>query len=207
MVYQNWRGAKISRILDHEDYEIKLRGIPLIVRQGVFTLDQNITYSSSMVLDYLETYDLKGKSVLDVGSGSGILSIYCAKRGADVTAADIDEKAVKNTMENVEKNDVGLKVMQSDLFENVKGRFDLIVGNLPISEFSWFMKSSPLETMKKFLINSRNHIKKEGKVIFTWLTRSTLFELKDFLAKEKFNYRQITKKVRGKEWHLFEINL
>ena len=73
-----------------------------------------------------------GMKVLEIGCGSGVVSIHCALDGAEVTAVDINPKAVELTRLNADRNKVKLKsVTLSDLFENVTGRFDRILFNLP----------------------------------------------------------------------------
>ena len=72
----------------------------------------------------------EGKSVLDMGCGSGALGIIMAKRGArKVVLADIDENCCANTRENVRRFRVGARceIIQSDLFDKVPGKFGLIV--------------------------------------------------------------------------------
>jgi ribosomal protein L11 methyltransferase len=70
--------------------------------------------------------------VLDVGSGSGILSIAAAKMGAiDVLAMDIDPEAARVAMANVLHNGCGdrVKILVGDI-SGIKGRFDLVVANI-----------------------------------------------------------------------------
>ena len=74
---------------------------------------------------------LRGKKVLDVGTGSGVLGLYCAMQGARVTASDIDELAVTEAGRNAEKLRAQLELLVSDLFSNVPGRFDLVLFNPP----------------------------------------------------------------------------
>ncbi len=70
--------------------------------------------------------------ILDVGSGTGILSIFAAKMGAGlVRAIDIDENARKASRKNVSINRVGQRVKVSDLaIEEIKGMYDIVVANL-----------------------------------------------------------------------------
>ncbi|MDC0243147.1 methyltransferase, partial [Marine Group III euryarchaeote] len=84
---------------------------------------------SWMMCNYLpENLD----SVLEIGCGSGIISIHLAKKGNNVTSIDINPKAVKATKLNAEKNQVHLEVLESNMFQKVKGRkFDSIVCNPP----------------------------------------------------------------------------
>ncbi|MDO8509288.1 MAG: methyltransferase [Nanoarchaeota archaeon] len=68
----------------------------------------------------------KGKTVLDVGSGSGIQAESAIEFGAkEVLAIDIDSEAVKLLTKK------GISALKSDLLSNVKGKFDLIIFNPP----------------------------------------------------------------------------
>ena len=69
--------------------------------------------------------------VLDLCCGSGCIGVVLAKRGANVTAADISDRALEIARRNAERNGVTMKLVESDLFENVTGTFDLIVSNPP----------------------------------------------------------------------------
>ncbi len=72
---------------------------------------------------------VEGKKVLDLGCGIGPLAIYYAKNGAEsVTAVDVYDKHCYYTMINSATNNVQdkVKVVQSDLFENIDEKFDII---------------------------------------------------------------------------------
>jgi ribosomal protein L11 methyltransferase len=70
--------------------------------------------STQLCLEHLERYAPKGQPIIDVGCGSGILSIAAIKLGAShALAVDIDEQAVRNTRENAEINQVGEKIESS----------------------------------------------------------------------------------------------
>ncbi len=63
--------------------------------------------TTALILGYLLTAPLQGTRVVDAGCGTGILGILAAKRGAaEVFAYDIDEWSVRNTVDNMEMNDV-----------------------------------------------------------------------------------------------------
>ncbi|MGE0015233.1 MAG: HemK2/MTQ2 family protein methyltransferase [Candidatus Methanomethylophilaceae archaeon] len=72
-----------------------------------------------------------GEKVLEIGCGSGIVSIHCAMAGAEVTAGDINPHAVELTRRNAERNGVKIDVIETDVYDSVSGRFDTIVFNLP----------------------------------------------------------------------------
>ncbi|MDR0522955.1 MAG: methyltransferase [Candidatus Methanoplasma sp.] len=72
-----------------------------------------------------------GESVLEIGCGSGIVSIHCAKRGAAVTCGDVNPRAVALAARNAEANGASVRAVETDVFSNVEGSFDLIIFNLP----------------------------------------------------------------------------
>lgn len=91
--------------------------------------------TTRMCLELMEEVmsDFVGADVLDVGCGSGILSIAAAKLGAwSVTAVDIEQSALECTIRNALVNGVSDKiyVKLSDLAERVDGSYDIIISNL-----------------------------------------------------------------------------
>jgi predicted glycoside hydrolase/deacetylase ChbG (UPF0249 family)/SAM-dependent methyltransferase len=72
-----------------------------------------------------------GRTVLDVGTGSGILAIGLAKAGAEVVATDVSGLAVRAARANAARNSVQFECYRSDLLESVIGRFDIIAFNPP----------------------------------------------------------------------------
>lgn len=76
---------------------------------------------------------LPGASVLDLCTGSGLLAIDAARRGArEVTAVDVSRRAVIAARMNARLNGVRVRALRGDLFGPVAGRqFDLIVSNPP----------------------------------------------------------------------------
>ncbi len=97
------------------------------VGEDVYTPDAD-TY---LLLDVIELEE--GGEVLEIGCGSGIISLHCAEEGWDVTAVDVCKDAVEGTKRNVRMNDLlgEVKVHQSDLFSNVDGRYDVMIFNPP----------------------------------------------------------------------------
>jgi len=81
-------------------------------------------------LETLSRLELAGRSLLDVGTGSGILAIAAGKCGArPVVATDVDELAVRAARENCARNGVGAVVLEGSAAD-VEGTFDVVVANI-----------------------------------------------------------------------------
>lgn len=80
----------------------------------------------------LEKPGLRGKHVLEIGTGSGIIALFAARKAKSVTAVDINPEAVKCAKKNAARNNIkNIEFMQSDLFPDIKRKFDIIVFNPP----------------------------------------------------------------------------
>lgn len=89
--------------------------------------------TTSLCLKLLEKYMKPSDKVLDVGCGSGILSVGAALLGSkDILAVDIDPEAVKTAKENVSLNGCGgsVRVQQGNLVDSVEFEANIIVANL-----------------------------------------------------------------------------
>ncbi|RKL68664.1 50S ribosomal protein L11 methyltransferase [Salipaludibacillus neizhouensis] len=86
-----------------------------------------------LCIQALEKHMKKGSTVVDVGTGSGVLSIAAAKLGAArVEALDLDEVAVESALLNITLNNTQdiVSVQQSNLLDQVKDSSDIIVANI-----------------------------------------------------------------------------
>jgi len=86
---------------------------------------------SFLMLQAISAINVEGLKVLDVGTGSGVLGLYCAMRGAQVTITDIDEIALHCAKDAARRLGVSVKIVPSDLFSNVSDRFDIVLFNPP----------------------------------------------------------------------------
>lgn len=86
-----------------------------------------------LVLEHLEGLDLEGKRFLDMGTGNGEIALKAAERGAEVVAADINPEALSFAREKAAERGLGDRIsfVESDLFEEVQGEFDVVVFNPP----------------------------------------------------------------------------
>lgn len=125
---------------------------------------------SFLMLDALSRTQLQLKKVLDVGTGSGIVGLYCALRGAQVTVTDIDRNALVKAGVAAEKLEVNVRTILSDMFENVQGRFDIITFNPPYLpsdrvedgtvDGGWMGKA----VVDRFLRDAVDHLEESGEL-------------------------------------------
>ena len=87
--------------------------------------------TTSLMLKYLIDTKMPVR-VLDMGSGTGVLAIFCKKYGAkEVVAIDIDDWAYENTQENMILNEVeGIEIRHGDASQLKDEEFELIVANI-----------------------------------------------------------------------------
>lgn len=103
--------------------------IPIELDPGLaFGTGQHPT--TRMCLELLGELDFAGQKLLDVGCGSGILSIAAAKLGAQVVGSDLDEWCIAATQENAEKNNVSVEAKLVADLDWVEQPFPFVVANL-----------------------------------------------------------------------------
>ena len=82
------------------------------------------------MIQQLFDIDLAGKTILDMGCGTGVLAIAALKLGAkSAVAIDIDHWSVENTRENAASNNVEMSVIEGGV-EAISGQFDVILANI-----------------------------------------------------------------------------
>ena len=105
----------------------------------VLDLDPGLAFGTGthettrLCMELLEQYVRPGMNVLDVGCGSGILSVAALLLGADkAVGVDIDELAVKTAVENAEINHVEDRFtgICGNLTDQVTGTYDIVVANI-----------------------------------------------------------------------------
>ena len=138
-------GLPLQYILGREDFY----GRTFAVLEGVLIPRQDTEISVEVILKILKNNNIK--NLLEIGCGSGIVSITLdleTKGQVGITAVDISPQAIKNT--NINKNNLNsnIKILESDLFDEINEKFDLIYSNPP------YIKSHDIENLQ---VEVRDH--------------------------------------------------
>ena len=121
-----------------------------------------------------ESLDIRiGEKVLEIGTGSGIVSIQCALNGADVVCGDINPRAVALARRNAAANGVDIDVRETDVYSNIEGRFDTNVFNLPYLPVedegelakAWSGGPDGLGPLPRLLEGAPEHLLPDGRVV------------------------------------------
>jgi release factor glutamine methyltransferase len=154
----------------------------------------------------------KRKTFLDLGSGSGIQTKAAMESGAtSVLAADIDLETVNHLKSK------GIPSVRSDLFSNIKGKFNLIAFNPPyLPEDMREPKSSRKATtggkkgdeiILKFLKSAKSHLNKNGVILLVISSLTHKSRILTLLKKQALNKEVLSKKKLFMEtlevWKIF----
>jgi len=115
-----------------------------------------------------------GESFLEVGTGTGIVALSAASKASRVVGVDINPVAVELARKNAAANKItNAEFRQSDLFESVSEKFDVIAFNppyLPVSEEgvlekAWSGGKAGMEVAEKFLSQVRDYPNEGGRFL------------------------------------------
>ena len=117
----------------------------------------------------------KTETFLEIGTGCGVVSIYLSKKAREGLGVDINPQAVKNAKYNAKKLCItNVSFAKSDLFSNVKGKYDVIIFNPPYSacrskdltdRMFWDTKN---KTKARFFREVKKYLNPDGRIYFGW---------------------------------------
>lgn len=119
---------------DHDIHELNVtllgEKFRFLTDSGVFS-KKMIDFGSQVLLNSLEFE--KGETVLDLGCGYGPLGISLSKvQGVKATMVDINNRAIDLAKQNAQRNNVDVDIFQSNIYDQVEGKFNHVISNPPI---------------------------------------------------------------------------
>jgi len=128
-----------------------------------------------LLIDNLEVEP--NSKVLEIGCGSGIVSIKASKKARSVTAVDINPYAITCTRKNMELNNTtNITLVESDLFDDITDTYDLIIFNTPylpvdddehdesIYTKAWDGGNSGREVIDEFISQAPQYLRENGAI-------------------------------------------
>ena len=139
------------------------------------------------VIEYIKSINKNNIKILDLCTGSGIIGITLRKelgfKSVEVVASDISEEALKVAKENAIMNEAVVKFIQSDIFENINEKFDIIVSNPPYIAYNdkitmednvlnydphlaLFAEEDGMYFYREIVENAKEYLEEDGLVFF-----------------------------------------
>lgn len=162
-----------------------------------------------LLISALQKSDLKNKTVLEIGTGSGIVALFAAQLAKSVIAVDINPNAVKCAKENAARNKIkNIKFKKSDLFKNISEKFDIIIFNPPYLPDEPITQDIALDggpdgrkVIERFLICAPKFLNPKGKILLLESSLShyekTLEHIKkiglsaEIVTRQKFDWEEL----------------
>jgi len=196
------------------DSTVRFDGFILKVMKGVF--HPKLFFSSSYFYAFLNKQEMKDLVFLEIGCGSGLLSLLACRKGAVVTAVDIDPKAVQNTLLNFKKNNMHCpaSVIQSDVFSGVPAQtFDVIAINPPYyfkkvetdSQYAWYCGQNG-EYFSRLFAGLCSHMHSDSNVYMILEENCEIDRIKVMAAQHKIYFELADEKtIRWEKNYIFRL--
>ena len=115
------------------------------------------------------------KSFLEIGTGTGVIAVFCSKNGANVVATDISHNAVKNARFNAKRHKLTISVREGNLYNPIKPseKFDFIFWAHPFNNWNISVEDDLLRTgidpnyksLKGYISGAKKHLSLKGKLL------------------------------------------
>jgi release factor glutamine methyltransferase len=192
LVLKYWLNGRSGKSIETSVEGLHLQVLPSVFHPKYFG-------SSAILARFVSTLPLDGKSFLEIGCGSGIVSLCAARAGAIVTAVDINPAAVKCTLLNAARHGLQVHAHAGDLFTPLNGaRFDVIAWNPPFlpgnpksPAEAAFYGGPDFELIRRFAASVRANLKPGGGV-YTILSADIPIErIEDVFRSQQFTVNRI----------------
>jgi len=164
-----------------------------------FKKPRNYSYKTIKGIVLPGNYDLKEKRFLELGCGTGLISVFAAKNGANVLSSDINPVAIENANLNAINNKIHINTVISDLFEKIPSEiFDFIIINPPYypktpknhAEEAWFC-GEHFEYFEKLFPSLPQYFGKNSNVFMILSEDCDFSSISKIALKNKVQFKEI----------------
>ena len=169
-------------------YDFQGKHLIYTTDHGVFSR-QRLDYGSRVLMDAIDIGN--AKSMLDVGCGYGTMGIALKSVHEDlqVLMTDVNKRAISLAKENIKCNNLeGIDVIESDVYENVHDRYDLVISNPPIR--------AGKKVVSAIISGSYDHLNEGGRLVIVIQKKQGAPSAKK-LMEEIFGNATVIKKDKG----------
>ena len=150
---------------------------------GVFSKDK-FDYGTRVLLHNIDIHSLCGK-VLDLGCGTGVVGLILGtlNKNISIDMVDVNERAIELARDNIKLNNLDNNLYISDVYSNVKDKYDYIITNPPIR--------AGKDVVRRFLVGAKDYLNVNGTLYFVMRkdhgVKSMIRELEEMYKVEVIN--------------------
>lgn len=200
---REWQDNLYSDLKSQQTTTIEFLGRLFVIPPDVHMINPMSDLIGNSILKHIKP----GDRVLDMGTGCGVNAILAASVSEEVVAVDINQIAVDAAIRNARRNGVEARIsfFVSDLFNNIKGEFDLVIFDPP---FRWFKPRGTCEvsttdegyrSLTKFFDEAGSYLKSNGRMLICFGSSGDLEYLYELIEKAGFTKEVIAQREMKKE--------
>lgn len=167
-----------------------------ITDRGVFSQD-GLDFGTETLLKNLKI-NINVTRMLDVGCGVGVMGIILKKvnKNLDITMSDVNTRALSLATKNASINGVDVKIIESNLYEHIDDKFDLIISNPPIR--------AGKKIIYALYSDARNYLNAGGEL---WIVVRKQQGAKSTIEYLKTIYKDVNVIAKDKGFYIIKSNL
>ncbi len=154
---------------------MRVRGKELFIKSGSGVFSKKRLDPGTRLL--IESIKVNPEdTVLDIGCGYGVIGLSLAPEVKRVVLSDINRKALKLAKYNAKINNIkNVEIIESDLYENIKEKFDVIVCNPPVK--------AGKQVIHEIIKGAKRYLKPQGKLYIVIKTKHGGKSLAEYMKK------------------------
>jgi len=190
-----------EKIKSHKKrYSINFKGVNICIFPNVFS---PAYFTDSKWFAETLPKIVGQKSLLEIGTGTGIVALFSALNGAEVSATDINPDSIKNANYNFQEHNVQIKTYCGDMYEPLppEKKFDFIFWNHPFNcgdnpNEELLLRSGfdfQYKDLKEYILKAHLHLKPQGKLLLGTGNFALLFKIKNIVKEHGYKINLLKK--------------